>query len=634
MEIQYTLNESQCQNLDYSTRREWVLTNGIGGFAMGTASGLATRRYHGLLVASLNPPTERHLLFAGLEATAQTGSNKLPLNANQYPGAIYPDGHQYLKAFEYEQDQVAWTYKGATMHLRKTLRITPGKNEVTVSFENKGGKAVQLFLRPLVCFRDFHSNFAERSNYPQAIELGADRTTIEESGIRLEILHSGATRFPVHGWYYRFEHQREVERGLDPRDDFYCPNELRVELPAGETFELTARVEGSEHPQTLVSLPNGERHQLSAWLRQAASRFIVETDSRTSILAGYPWFSDWGRDTMIALPGICLHTGRVPQARQILRDYASQMFQGLIPNRFVERGERADYNTVDATLWFGNAIYKTLRYEWNEAFASEMLQALSAVIAWHQKGTLYGIKMDPHDGLLAQGEPGTQLTWMDAKIGDWVVTPRHGKPVEINGLWINLLRVAEWLSQELGDYNSDYTKLADLAESHFEAKFWHEVRGHYLDTAEPNDASLRPNQVIAISLPFSPCTSDKAKRALQVVEKHLLTPFGLRTLSPEEPGYRGRFKGPMSDLDAAYHQGTVWPWLLGPYISAFVKHGGTRPEAKHRLRMVREMMNEFGLGGIAECYDGDEPHTPGGCPWQAWSVAEVLRTWIEDVDGE
>jgi predicted glycogen debranching enzyme len=634
MDLSYTLSESQCQNLELSTRREWVLPNGIGGFAMGTASGINTRRYHGFLISALNPPTDRTLLFGGIEASAQSGSYKLPLNANQYPGAIYPDGHLYLRKFEYTEDTVRWLYKGSTMTLEKTLTVTQGKNEVSVGFENKGGKTISLTLRPLICFRDFHSNFTERSTYPQAIEFGSDRTVIEENGIKFEISHHGATRFPVHGWYYRFEHQRETERGLSPRDDLYCPCELRVELAPGERFVLVAGSAGQSHEFSLSPQNNGERHQLSAWLRQAATKLIVETENRTSILAGFPWFSDWGRDTMIALPGICLHTGRIEQAKRILRDYGSQMFQGLIPNRFVEKGERADYNTVDATLWFGNAIYKTLLAEWNPEFANEMLIVLKEVVDWHMKGTLYGIKVDARDGLLTQGEPGTQLTWMDAKIGDWVVTPRHGKPVEINGLWINLLRVTEWIANKLSLPSQEYAKAAVLAEANFESKFWHEIRGHYLDTAEPNDASLRPNQVIAMSLPFSPCSKERAQRALQVVEKKLLTPFGLRTLAPEEPGYIGRFKGSMNELDAAYHQGTVWPWLLGPYISAFVKCGGSRLDAKQRLRMVKDMMMEYGLGGIAECYDGDEPHTPGGCPWQAWSVAEVLRAWIEDVDGE
>lgn len=626
-------DEMQCQNFDFASKREWVLPNGIGGFAMGTVSGVNTRRYHGHLIASLNPPTERTMLFPAIEAYVQVGQNKIPISSNQYPGVIYPDGYQYCRKFELGEDFVRWHFSQGTIKVSKTIVVAKGKNEVSIWFENHGNKSAQINLNPLVCFRDFHSNFAERPSYPQSIEFDSSETVIEEAGVKLVLTHPGASRAPVHGWYYRFEHLREVDRGLDPRDDLYCPCELRYEVPPGGKICLVASVELSGtpiEPQTVAKRTD----KIGDSLRSSVSKFIVETEQRSSILAGFPWFSDWGRDTMISLPGVCLHTGRVSLAREILRDYASQISKGLIPNRFVEKGEKADYNTVDGTLWFGNAIYKTLEKEWDEAFAKEMLSVLDAIVSWHQKGTVYGIKVDPKDGLLMQGEPGTQLTWMDAKIGDWVVTPRHGKPVEISALWINLLRIAEWIGTILGTDVKHFTKAAELGEKHFDTKFWHSGRGHYLDTADPNDATLRPNQVLAMSLPFTPCSKENSEKALKRVESQLLTPFGLRTLGPEEPGYRGRFKGPMRDLDAAYHQGTVWPWLMGPYITGFIKSGGSRKEAKQKLSMIKEMLQDAGLGGISECYDGDEPHTPGGCPWQAWSAAELLRCWVEDLDGE
>jgi predicted glycogen debranching enzyme len=377
-------------------------------------------------------------------------------------------------------------------------------------------------------------------------------------------------------------------------------------------------------------------------LQSAASAFFVKTEERSSIIAGYPWFTDWGRDTMISIPGLCLHTGRVEEARKILADYASQCEKGLIPNRFVESGQHPDTNTVDATLWFANAIYKTLMAEWDEGFAWRMMATLESVYDWHVNGTLFGIVVDQSDGLLTQGEPGVQLTWMDAKVGDWVVTPRHGKPVEINGLWINALRIMEWLSGKLKAIKADdlrhepdiYRVAAEKAESNFDRKFWHEVRGHYLDTVDPDDASLRPNQVIAMALPFSPVNPEHAKKALGVVARELVTPCGLRTLGPNEPGYRGRYKGSLPELDAAYHQGTAWPWLLGSYATALVRYLDDRKEAKKVLRQVKQMLGEYGLGGVAEVYDGDEPQEPGGCPYQAWSVAEILRAWIEDVGGD
>lgn len=628
----YSLDSQQCKNLAVSTRREWLLPNGIGGFAMGTASGINTRRYHGLLIAAVNPPTDRRLLLAGIDGHASYGGTKLGLSSNQYPGAIYPDGYEFLESFSVS-DRAVWTYRRGQVKVQKTVYVVAGENAVLIEYKNVGSKGIELSLSPLVCHRDFHANFAERESYPQSIQIGSEQTVIEEDGVELVISHPGAMRSPVAGWYYRFEHQRELERGLDPRDDLFCPCELSYTLQAGESASIFASVSEAP-PASLPPEASSGDLSLTSRLKEAAMKFLVTTESRTTILAGYPWFSDWGRDTMIALPGICLETGHVAEARQILRDYASQLRHGLIPNRFVERGEIPDYNTVDATLWYGNAVYKTLLADWDEMFATEMVKVLEQVIWHHRHGTDFGIMVDPADGLLKQGEPGLQLTWMDAKIGDWVVTPRHGKPVEINGLWINLLRITVWLKAKLGvDWSAEET-LANLATKSFEEKFWHEARGHYFDTVEPGDASMRPNQVIAMSLPFSPCREDRAERALAVIERDLLTPVGLRTLGPNEPSYIGRFEGPVRELDAAYHQGTVWPWLMGPYISARARFGGEISSLRKTLKHSIEMLADSGFAGISECYDGDPPHRPNGCPWQAWSVGEYLRAWIEDCGGD
>lgn len=590
---------------------------------MGTIAGVNTRRYHGLLVAALSPPTERTLVFAACDGFALAGKKKIPLSANQYPGAIYPNGHQFLSSARVDHE-ATWIYAGEGMEISKTIGIDAGKNLVRLEYKNLGKKSVVIQLQPLICFRDFHSNFSEREDFPEKIEYHADQTIIGEGSHTVILSHAGGLRRPVHGWYYRFEHERETERGLDPRDDLYCPCDIEFTVRAGETCSIVVYVDSVDDLE--VSREASKASTLVQKFEEAAEKFLVQTSTRSSILAGYPWFSDWGRDTMISIPGVCLATGKAEIARQILRDYASQMEHGLIPNRFVERGEKADYNTVDATLWFANCIYLTLKQEWVPKFAEEMYEKLKESIRYHRHGTLFGIQVDPADGLLTQGEPGVQLTWMDAKIGDWVVTPRHGKPVEINGLWINMLHVAAWLAEHLDDDTSQFLTLAKLAKQNFEAKFWHDGVKYYLDTVDPNDASLRPNQVIAMSLPFSPCDPAHAKSALKAVEKELLTPVGLRTLSPEDPSYHGIFKGPVTKLDEAYHQGTVWPWLFGPYIRAFVKYGGTPAAAKKRLANISTMLTEYGVGGIAECYDGDAPHTPGGCPWQAWSVAEIL--WV------
>ena len=623
MPMSYSFSESNCQNFALSSRQEWLLANGIGGFAMGTLAGVNTRRYHGLLISALTPPTERTLVFAACDAFAVSGKKKLPLSSNQYPGAIYPAGYQSISSAQID-DQVSWTFAGEGMEIEKTISIEHGKNSVQLEFKNLGKKTVSIQIQPLICFRDFHANFSERDGFPGKIEYHADQTVVGEGDHSIVFEHAEGLRRPVHGWYYRFEHERETERGLDPRDDLYCPCDIEFTLKPGATCAIRASVDSE------VPFAGSRRERRASSLiekfEEAAEKFLVQTNTRSSILAGYPWFSDWGRDTMISLPGVCLATGKPDVARQILRDYASQMDHGLIPNRFVERGEKADYNTVDATLWFANSIYLTLEHEWDAEFATEMYDKLQESIRFHRHGTVYGIVVDPADGLLTQGEPGVQLTWMDAKIGDWVVTPRHGKPVEINGLWINMLHVAAWIAERLNDDTSQYLTLAKLATKSFEEKFWHSGVKYYLDTVDPNDASLRPNQVIAMSLPFSPCDPKNAKEALKAVERELLTPVGLRTLSPEDPSYHGSFKGPMLQLDEAYHQGTVWPWLLGPYIRAFVKNGGSISAGKKRLSNVSKMLTEYGIGGIAECYDGDAPHMPGGCPWQAWSVAEIL--WV------
>lgn len=632
--MRYTLDESQCRNLEVSSRREWLLTNGIGGYAMGTPSGIATRRYHGHLIAATTPPTGRTLLLASLDTFVQGSGAPVGISANQYPGAVFPEGFHYLRRFEAARDYVRWHFRIGPAEVSKELRLHPGQNAVTIRFRNEGKTPILLTVRPLVCHRDHHGDFFEHSGYPHELGFPPHGVTVEDTGVTLHLDAPGAQRLPAQGWYYRFEHQREIERGLPPRDDLFCPCELNWELSPGEEAVIVA----ADQPN-IAPLPPAEDETdavgVGAMLREAAERFLIEVEGRHTIVAGYPWFTDWGRDTMISLPGLCLHTGRIELARHILDDHARMLDGGLIPNRIPEHGVRPDDNTVDATLWFVNAIDRTLEAEWDQAFAKRMLAAVKDVVAHHVAGTKHGICVDPDDGLLTQGAEGLQLTWMDAKVGDWVVTPRHGKPVEINGLWINALRVAEKLAKKLKDKSaSEFKKRADQAAASFEAKFWHDIRGHYLDTVDPVDASLRPNQVIAMALPHSPCDPAHAARALQVVGQELATPYGLRTLGPSEPGFRGRFEGPMSERDAAYHQGTVWPWLLGPYATAVAKFGEGSREARRLLREARTMLNDCGLGGISEVYDGESPQRPGGCPWQAWSVGEILRAWIEDARGE
>lgn len=630
--MSYTLSERDCQRLEISSRREWLLTNGLGGFASGTVSGINTRRYHGLLVAATEPPAGRQVLLASVDAFVQTNGERIGISSNQYPGAIHPQGFLRLRSFS-AGDQVEWGYVVGGLQVSRGLSIHRGRNAVTLRYENTGAEGFRLILRPLVSHKFYHVNFHETQGYPEIIRFERDRTFIEHGRIPLHLTHPGAVLEPVQGWYYRFEHARESERGLDARDDLFCPCELQYHLQSGESICLSASTEADVPPGVCAEGEDSETG-LADRLRTSARHFLVQSEDRCTIIAGYPWFTDWGRDTMISLPGICLHTGNVAAAKRILHDYALRTFQGLIPNRFPDEGESADYNTVDATLWFANAIYKTLQTEWDADFAESMLHSLREIYTWHKIGTHYGIRMDPGDGLLTQGAKGVQLTWMDAKVGDWVVTPRHGKPVEINALWINMLRILEWLCRQCGEDDTEFREAAVRAESAFEAKFFHEGRGHYVDTVDPLDVSLRPNQLIAMALPFGPASGEKAKRALAKVREELYTPKGIRTLGPHEPGYRGRYEGPLPQMDASYHQGTAWPWLLGSYATALVKIDGDRSGAKEVLEVATQMLEEYGIGGIAEVYDGDAPQRANGCPWQAWSTAEILRAWIEDVNRE
>lgn len=634
-------SEEECRNLSFSSKREFLLTNGIGGFSSSSISGINTRRYHGLLVAATQPPETRMVLLAAIDATVSVDGSPVGISCNQYPGAIFPQGYLNLTGVEIGKTvRSNYEVDGAT--LSRTVAMHPGLNAVTIRYKNTGTTEFQLKLNPLVCHKFYHANFYERADYPQNLQYEDQMTVVEHDGVRLCLSHPGSMREPVHGWYYRFEHQREIERGLDPRDDLFCPCELTYQLSPGEEAVIVASDSGLKEPDKAAEPTAKKFENFEAQLREAAEKFIVSGGGRTTIIAGYPWFTDWGRDTMISLPGLLLHTGRIKEAREILTGYAGQMNQGIIPNRFVEQGEKPDYNTVDASLWFAHAIYRTLEFEWNLEFAESMFTALQDLFEWHVRGTYFGIKVTD-DGLLTQGEGNVQLTWMDAKIDDWVVTPRHGKPVEINGLWINALRIMEWLAKKLDRPAEEFAQMAAKAEKNFEKKFWHPVRKHYLDTADPDDASLRPNQLIAMSLPFGPAKGEHALTALNTVGAELLTPFGLRSLGWQEPGYQGRYEGPLTNMDACYHQGTVWPWLFGPYISALVKLKGgkdskqqekARKEARDIIRYAftgaNNMLRDFGLGGVCEVYDGDSPQRPNGCPWQAWSVAEILRAWVED----
>jgi predicted glycogen debranching enzyme len=638
--------------------REWLETNGIGGFASSTIIGLDTRRYHGLLTAATKPPVGRVVLVSKLEETLVIDSARFELSANQYRGAIHPRGYLYLNSFRLDPFPV-FTYLVEGIQIEKSAFLVHGENTVVVRYsllDDSGSRSCALEIRPLVAFRDFHSTTHSNEAIQREVETALGQATIKPYPDlpSLHFTHNAKSIDPAGFWFYNFEYQRERERGLDSIEDLYSPFQLRFDLRKDAPAVVIAstdhhqvseagRLEQQERERRRKIVATApDRDALAEILTAAADQFIVARGDRKSVIAGYPWFSDWGRDTMISLPGLTLVTGRYDDARNILRAFAGSIDQGMLPNRFPDSGQAPEYNTVDATLWMFHAIHEFLRYTRDYDFVRvNLYQPLIDIVAWHERGTRYGIRLDS-DGLLQAGEPGVQLTWMDVKIGDWVATPRIGKPVEIQALWYNALRLMEHLARGFGDRDEadHYSALAERTRARFGQVFWNEAEGCLYDVVSDSgaDSSIRPNQILSVSLPYPLLDGDKALRVVEVVEWELLTPYGLRTLSPRDPNYRGRYGGDPRSRDSAYHQGTVWPWLLGPFLTAYVRVHGSSVEARNRagrfLDPLRQHLWQAGLGQISEVFDGDPPHHPGGCVAQAWSVAEVLRTYVEDALGQ
>lgn len=646
-----------CSSLAEATGREWLETNGIGGFASSTIIGLNTRRYHGSLIAATKPPVGRMVLLSKLEETLILDGGRFDLSANQYTGAIHPEGYIYLNSFR-AKPFPAFTYEVAGVQIEKKVFLVRGQNTVVVRYQvfgNFEGRQCSLDIRPLIAFRDYHNTTHANDSINRRVEQRPGLATVKPYG-DLPSLHFAHNADALDGsgfWFYNFDYERERERGLDYQEDLYSPFLLHFEAGKSTCFNIIVSIEehsADEAAKLETRETDGRKRivaaapasdEFSRLLTAAADQFIVARGQQKSVIAGYPWFGDWGRDTMISLPGLTLVTGRYDDARSILRGFAANIDRGMLPNRFPDAGEKPEYNTVDATLWMFHAVFEFLRYTRDYEFVrTELYQPLTEILAWHERGTRYGIGLDA-DGLLHAGESGVQLTWMDAKVGDWVVTPRMGKPVEIQALWYNALRVMERLAAGFADQEQarHYAALAERAQSRFQAVFWNEEAGCLYDvvTDSGGDGSIRPNQIFAISLPYPVLEQHLALRVLEVVEWELLTPYGLRTLSPRDPNYCGRCGGDPRTRDGAYHQGTVWPWLLGPFLTAYVKVHGDSQEARQRadrfLDSLRAHLWQAGLGQISEVFDGDPPHQPGGCIAQAWSVAEILRTYVEDALG-
>ena len=628
---------------------EWLEVNGLGGYAAGTVSGALTRRYHGLLIAALDPPVKRTVLLSKLDETivlpaGAYGEVRYELGTNQYPGAVHPSGYRYLKGFERDLFPV-FCFEAGGVKLKKSIAAIHNENTTVVLYEVVDAPSqFSLELLPLASTRDHHGISRENNAIGRQylFDEGLFRTVNYHRGSELFIYVPGSTFTESQTWYKNFEYLRELERGLEFEEDLYSHGRFSIELKKGQRLGIIVSADdpsgkdaiklfdAEQRRRTELQKNKGNRNKSWPRLMLAADQFIARRHDRFTIVAGYPWFADWGRDTMISLPGLCLATERLEIARDILLEYATFVSHGMLPNRFPDHGEQPEYNTMDATLWFFNAAYQYFLASEDIDLMKQLLPVFTDIIENHQRGTRYGIQVDPADELLRGGEHGTQLTWMDAKVGDWVVTPRIGKPVEINALWYNALRIMESLHRRFGTEQeaSFFAGRATIVRQNFEKVFWNPGANCLFDYVDnTGHEEIRPNQIYAVSLMFPVIEGDKARAVVNVVRQQLLTPFGLRSLAPGSAGYAGRCVGPPLQRDAAYHQGTVWMYVIGAYIDALyaVEGNAARDEAVNIINACCAHLDDACIGSLSEIFDGDFPHAPRGCFAQAWSVAEVIR---------
>ena len=600
-------------------------------------------------------------MLSKLEETIVVDGQRFELSANCYPGTIQPTGFTFLKNFRLDPFPL-FTFEAGNIRLEKAIFMIHGENTVVVDYSvtqlhaNAGDSVnpseVLLELKPLIAFRDYHSTSKRNSviNAWYQTERGCVTLIPYPEMPALFLSHNADSVATTGYWYNDFIYEGEIERGFDDAEDLFNPCQLTFDLAKQSRVGVVASTErhdaaripelrhGEIERRRSVVAPTRFNDPLVRSLVTAADQFVVGRDDGQTIIAGYHWFGDWGRDTMIALPGLTLLTGRIDVAQSILSEFAKHVDKGMLPNRFPDSGETPEYNTVDATLWFFEAIRALVQYSKDFTFVGNNLYAtLVNIIEWHVHGTRYGIKVDS-DGLLHAGEPGVQLTWMDAKVGDFVVTPRIGKPVEIQALWYNALCIMRDFAERLGDpaHRDQFAQMASAARESFNEKFWSDETGCLFDVVsdDSTDPSIRPNQIFAVSLPHIMLDQTRARQIVEVVETELLTPVGLRSLAPSDPAYIGQYKGGPYDRDTAYHQGTVWAWLIGPFLTAYVRVNegsrAARDQAAKWIEPFRNHLSDAGLGQISEVFDGDAPHNPGGCIAQAWSVAEVLRAVLEE----
>ncbi|MGQ0657560.1 MAG: amylo-alpha-1,6-glucosidase [Chromatiales bacterium] len=665
------LGRGVCDDLTQAERREWWLANGRGAYAAGTVAGTLTRRYHGLLVAPLDPPLGRYLVFAKADAMVTDGEREWPLFANRWAsGVIAPQGYVHLQSFHLDGRMPVWQFAigGALIEMRVWLEH--GADTVYVAYrlsdeaKNFAGRRLGLRVRLLVNGRDHHGNTRAQEFNPDITADAADGSAARSllvrtpdshlgRGYRLQMQVRGGTITPDHTWYENFDLPLERERGLPALDNHLCVAQALLDLHPGEWVGLVASLQSEASPyleeslrrfqandagvlkRTRVQVP--ELHEAPTWVQQlvlAADSFVFsrplpDLPDGESVIAGYPWFGDWGRDTMIALPGLTLATGRYDSARRILETFARFVDGGMLPNVFPGAGATADYNTVDAALWYLEAWRAYVEATGDLAALARVWPVLQSIIAAHRQGTRYGIRTDATDGLLYAGEKGVQLTWMDAKIGDWVVTPRTGKPVEINALWYNALQAMADFAKSLQQSEVEYRLLAEQTCEGFKRFVKPDESGLYdvLDGPDGNDARVRPNQIFAVSLPHSPLDPVVKAQVVKQCYRELLCGPGLRSLAPSDPDYRPRYEGGVWERDSRYHQGPVWAWLLGHYALAEYRVHGNAAAAQARMEAIRDHLLDAGMGTVSEIFDGEAPFTPRGAPSQAWSVACVLEAW-------
>ena len=650
-----TKNKTELQNFQQCSELEWLETNGLGGWAGSSLCGCNTRRYHGLLMAAVVPPADRMLLLSKLDETLVLNSVRYELGVNDYGDNVYPKGYQYLSSFRKEFFP-EWIYEVAGIRLRKTVTMVYGENTTLIRYEVlQAVTPFMLELLPLIAARGYHQLKHDSDNifWDVQFENGLFHNQPGAGSPDIYISVPGSVYESRDQWYHHFNYAVEKYRGLDFTEDLFNHGIFRVELKDGDALHIIVSTEnpGDKNPNTLfenekyrkLSLLKAVPGDLARQLTLAADQFIVKrsipaeanqfssVDLKT-VIAGYHWFTDWGRDTMISLPGLCLQTGRAEDAKKILSVFTQSVSMGMLPNRFPDEDEPPEYNTADATLWYFQAAYAYLQFTNDRSFVlKEILPVMKNIMEWHFKGTRFGIHITP-DGLLYAGEPGQQLTWMDARVNGWVVNPRMGKPVEIEALWYNALKIFETLLLQNGETEAADQILAksERVKKNFCELFWY-TEGNYLyDVIDENgkpDPSLRPNQVFAVSLPFPLLEGEKARVVFQILKEKLYTPFGVRSLSHDDRRYIGEYGGNALKRDSAYHQGTVWSWLLGPYVEAGMKVYGDsfKPEALAIIDRFSVHLNEACIGSVSEIFDGDPPHHARGCVAQAWGVAEILR---------